>query len=80
VALPLYRSPVVFTSSRVEQSEATCVGVAVEALLRSAGHPNQNSTISVLSSDSDRESDRDSAVPVPSDDQWDDEFLKVKPI
>ena len=46
----VYSSPVLFTSSRVEESEATRLSLAVEAVLRSAAHPVMNSTISVITS------------------------------
>lgn len=65
-------SPIVFTRSRVENAESTRVSTAVGALLRSVGHPCANSSISVLStpvSNSDR---------LPTDKEWDDEFLKIE--
>jgi hypothetical protein len=58
-AQPVYESPLLFTSSRVEYIEVTRMSVAVDALLRSAGHPLMNSTTSVLTS----------SDTVPSDDQ-----------
>ena len=45
-----YTSPVLFTSSRVEESEVTRLSLAVEAVLRSAAHPVMNSTIAVITS------------------------------
>ena len=46
----VYSSPVLFTASRVEESEVTRLSLAVEAVLRSAAHPVMNSTISVITS------------------------------
>jgi hypothetical protein len=71
-AAPLCQSPVTFTSSRVEQSEVTRLTVAVDALLRSADHPFNNSTISVLSQPGAAGADA-----LPTDEQWDDQFLKL---
>ncbi len=62
--------PFVFTQSRVEASEVTKTTTAVDALLRSASHPQTNSTISVVSIDAvDREV---------TDEEWDDEFLRIE--
>lgn len=70
VASLLPATPVVFTSSRVDVTEYTRTSVAVEALLRSAAHPQTNSSISVLSADNlDR---------APTDLEWDDEFLRIE--
>jgi hypothetical protein len=70
VASLLPGTPVAFTSSRVDISEYTRTSVAVEALLRSAAHPQTNSSISVLSADNlDR---------MPTDLEWDDEFLRIE--
>lgn len=70
-AAPLYQSPLIFTTSRVEQSEVTRLTVAVDALLRSAGHLFNNATVSVLSQ-ADAAGDT-----LPTDEQWDDQFLKL---
>jgi len=66
-AQPIYESPLLFTSSRVEFTEVTRMSVAVDALLRSAGHPLMNSTTSVITS----------SDTIPTDAQWDDEFLRL---
>jgi hypothetical protein len=71
LALPLYQAPIVFTTSRVENSEVTRKSVAVEALLRSATYPHMNSTIAVLSAAGN------GAANEVLDNDWDDEFLKV---
>ena len=68
---PLYQNPVIFTSSRVEQAEVTRLSVAVDALLRSTSTPFNNATISVLSQPAETSS------ALPTDEQWDDEFLKL---
>ena len=60
---------IAFTRSRVESSEVTKVSVAVEALLRSASHPQSNSTISLVSIEPTNE--------MPTDEEWDDEFLRI---
>lgn len=69
MAAPIPAAPVVFTSSRVEPVEYTRVSVAVEALLRASTHPQTNSSIAVLSADLSR---------VPTDEEWDDEFLRIE--
>ena len=62
--------PIVFTPSRVEASEYTRASVAVEALLRASTHPQTNSSISVLSADN--------LGRMPTDLEWDDEFLRIE--
>lgn len=61
-------SAVVFTSSRVDVTEVTRLHLAVDSLLRAVTYPNNNSTISVLSTDYNGN--------VTSDD-WDGEFIKL---
>ena len=58
-----YSSPVLFTSSRVEESEVTRLSLAVEAVLRSAAHPVMNSTISVITSSTSPALPTDAQVP-----------------
>jgi hypothetical protein len=67
VVSPVPSSSIVFTRSRIEASECTRKSVAKEALLRAAVYPNSNSSISVVS---DKLGDA-------TDDEWDDEFLKL---
>jgi len=66
------RRPLLVSSSRVDVTESTRVGVAVEGLLRMASYPLQNSTLSVLSSASS-----DEASVGPSSEDWDDELLRL---
>ena len=70
VAVNIPPVPIAFTSSRVEASEYTTVSVAVEALLRSSTHPQTNSSIAVLSADS--------LGRMPTEAEWDDEFLRIE--
>ena len=60
-------NPVLFTRSRVENPVTKSL-VAAEALLRAAGYADGNYSMSVFSTDFSRD---------PSDDEWDDQFLKV---
>jgi hypothetical protein len=62
--------PFIFTRSRVEANEVTKKSIAVDALLRSASHPQSNSTISVISIDPIKRA--------PLDEEWDDEFLRIE--
>ena len=59
----VYSSPVLFTSSRVEESEVTRLSQAVEAVLRSAAHPVMNSTIAVITSSTSVTLPTDAQVP-----------------
>lgn len=61
-------SAVIFTSSRVDVTEVTRLSSAVDSLLRAATYPNNNSTISVLSTDYSGDI---------SGEIWDGEFVKL---
>jgi hypothetical protein len=61
-------SVLVLMKKSVEASECTRVSVASEALYRAASHPNGNSTITVLSTESNQAA---------TDEIWDDEFQKI---
>ena len=66
-------NPIMFTRSRVEPAEVTKVNVAANALLRASGYVASNYTVNLLS--------RDILDPAngknPSDEEWNDEFLKT---
>lgn len=68
---PVFLSP----NKLVESSEYTRVSAAAEALYRASTHPNGNSTLTVLSTPFTTGIDEYKLKP--SDDQWDDEFLKI---
>lgn len=64
------RRPFLVSTSRVDVTESTRVGVAVEGLLRMASYPLQNSTLSVISAPGE-------SNVAPSSEEWDDELLRL---
>lgn len=67
--LDIKESPVVMTFSKsIESSEYSRVSDVAYSLFRAVGHPNKNSTITVVSRNEDH---------IAVDDDWDDQFLKL---
>jgi hypothetical protein len=65
-------NPIILTRSRVEPVDVTRIDAAAEAMLRAVGHVSSNYTVNLLSRNI-----VDSPERIPSDEEWDDEFVKM---
>lgn len=72
LTLKFDNNPIIFTRSRVETVDVTRIDAAAEAMLRAVGHVSSNYTVNLLSRNI-----VDSPGRIPSDEEWDDEFVKM---